>query len=251
MSSPSRSDGPPSVAVVEGSPPGSRIGATADAASNDGHSACEDAHLGRRVVLTGGPGAGKTAVLELVLRYFCKHVRVLPEAASILFGGGFPREDSEASRKAAQRAIFHVQRQLELLVGPGGAPAVTLCDRGTLDGLAYWPGEGGELLAETGTTREKELARYDAVIHLRTPSAALGYDHSNKLRIEPAAAAAAIDLRIEDAWRGHPRRFFVESQADFLAKAAETLRRLFDELPPCCREHHVPNVIGPGEAASR
>ena len=39
----------------------------------------------------GRPGAGKTAVLELIQRSFCGHVRVLPESAGILFGGGFPR----------------------------------------------------------------------------------------------------------------------------------------------------------------
>lgn len=204
--------------------------------------ACAAPHPGRRIVLTGGPGAGKTAVLELIRRYFCKHVRVLPEAASILFGGGFPREESPLSRQAAQRAIFQVQRQLEMLVGPEGTPAITLCDRGTLDGLAYWPGPPEQMLLEVGATRSAELARYDAVIHLRTPSAALGYDHSNSLRIEPALLAAEIDGRIEEAWRDHPRRFFVESRADFLAKAAEALRLLREELPVCCRGHEVPEI---------
>jgi hypothetical protein len=212
--------------------------------------ACESPHQGKRIVLTGGPGAGKTAVLELIRKYFCKHVRVLPEAASILFGGGFPREESVASRKAAQRAIFHVQRQLELLIGGEGVPAITLCDRGTVDGVAYWPGPGDEMLAEVGSTRDVEIARYDAVIHLRTPSAALGYNHSNSLRVEPAAVAAEIDRRIEDAWRGHPRRFFVESREDFLAKAADALRALRDELPACCRGHVVPDIDAGGRAAT-
>ena len=207
-----------------------------------GPCACEAPHPGRRIVLTGGPGAGKTAVLELIRKYFCKHVRVLPEAASILFGGGFPREESPFSRQAAQRAIFHVQRQLEVLVGPEGTPAITLCDRGTLDGLAYWPGPPEEMLAEVGSTRPAELARYDAVIHLRTPSAEHGYDHSNSLRTEPAMVAAEIDRRIEKAWRDHPRRFFVASRPDFLAKAAEALRRLREELPACCRGHEVPEI---------
>ena len=204
--------------------------------------ACASPHQGKRIVLTGGPGAGKTAVLELIRKYFCKHVRVLPEAASILFGGGFPREESVASRKAAQRAIFHVQRQLELLIGEEGVPAITLCDRGTLDGLAYWPSPGDEMLAEVGSAREAELARYDAVIHLRTPTAALGYNHSNVLRVEPAVVAVEIDRRIEEAWHGHPRRFFVDSREDFLVKAAEALRVLRDELPECCRGHMVPDV---------
>lgn len=52
-----------------------------------------------RVVLTGGPGAGKTAVLELVRRAVCRHVRVLPEAASVVYGGGFPRESIAHPRR--------------------------------------------------------------------------------------------------------------------------------------------------------
>ena len=33
--------------------------------------ACVGPHPHKRIVLTGGPGAGKTAVLELVRRSFC------------------------------------------------------------------------------------------------------------------------------------------------------------------------------------
>jgi hypothetical protein len=217
---------------------------------DDQAAACPEPHAERRVVVTGGPGAGKTAVLELIRKYFCRHVRVLPEAASILFGGGFPREEAPTSRMAAQRAIFHVQRQLETLVGPDGTPAITLCDRGTLDGMAYWPGPPEDLLAQVGTTPAIELARYAAVIHLRTPSLALGYNHQNRLRTEAALVAAEIDLKIEQAWRAHPRRFVIDSRQDFLAKAAEALGRIRDELPPCCRGHLVPEIDGRAAASS-
>jgi hypothetical protein len=212
-------------------------------------------------VLTGGPGAGKTAVLELVRKHFCRHVRVLPEAASILFGGGFPRSEMATSKKAAQRAIFHVQRELENLADHEQLaghlpqdpemqlPAVVLCDRGTLDGLAYWPGSPDEMLSELGTSTERELSRYAAVIHLRTPTTQLGYNHRNALRTEPAAIAAEIDLRIAEAWRAHPRRFVVNSRADFLSKATETLDILRDEMPICCRGRRVPEV--PGVAVPR
>ncbi len=47
---------------------------------------CASAHATRRIVLTGGPGAGKTALLELIRQSFCEHVTVLPEAASVIFG---------------------------------------------------------------------------------------------------------------------------------------------------------------------
>lgn len=53
---------------------------------------CKDAHQRRRVVPTGSPGAGKTAVLELIRHEFCSHVKILPESAGIVFGGGFPRD---------------------------------------------------------------------------------------------------------------------------------------------------------------
>jgi ABC-type molybdenum transport system ATPase subunit/photorepair protein PhrA len=74
---------------------------------------CVEVHKRRRIVLTGGPGAGKTALLELIRQSFCSHVRVLPEAAGVIFGGGFPREDDVECQRAAQRAIFYVQRELE------------------------------------------------------------------------------------------------------------------------------------------
>jgi predicted ATPase len=136
--------------------------------------ACTDVHKPRRVVLTGGPGAGKTALLELIRQSFCSHVKVLPEAAGVVFGGGFPREDDPICRRAAQRAIFYVQRELES-AGDSHNPAIVLCDRGTIDGLAYWPGPAEEFWSSLGTTLQTELARYDAVIHLRTPPAEQGY----------------------------------------------------------------------------
>ena len=71
----------------------------------------------RRVVITGGPGAGKTASLEVARRTLCEHVGFARESASIVFGGGFPREHREAAACAAQRAIFHVQRELETPLG--------------------------------------------------------------------------------------------------------------------------------------
>ena len=199
---------------------------------------CQEPHERRRIVLTGGPGAGKTAVLELIRQYFCVHVRVLPESAGIVFGGGFPRDPSDGGRRAGQRAIYFIQRELEA-AADSVHPAIVLCDRGTVDGAAYWPGPDS-LWASVGTTHEAELARYDAVIHLRTPALDGGYNHENPLRIESAVEAAAIDARIAREWQGHPRRFTVEATPDFLTKSRRALAILRDELPACCREHAVP-----------
>ncbi len=199
---------------------------------------CSEPHPERRIVLTGGPGAGKTAILELVRLTCCGHVHILPEAAGILFGGGFPRASSPRAQRAAQRAIFFTQRELEATTPPG---VVTLCDRGTIDGAAYWPGPE-DLWTSVGSSRAEQLRRYDAVIHLRTPTPERGYDRSNPLRIETAAEAAAIDTRILAAWDGHPRRHVIEATPDFLAKAQRALALMREQLPPCCSASRSPGA---------
>jgi hypothetical protein len=173
-------------------------------------------------------------VLEIVRRHLCSHVTILPEAASIAFGGGFPRTHGIAGRRAAQRAIFHIQRELESMAIDEGESALILCDRGGLDGVAYWPLDEASFFADLGCTREVELARYAAVIHLRPPAASNGYDHRNPLRTESASEAAAIDVRIERAWAGHPRRAFVDSTPDFLTKAARAIALIRELVPACC-----------------
>ena len=207
---------------------------------------CSATHVQRRVVLTGGPGAGKTAVLELIRQHFCQHVEVLPETAGILFGGGFPRHPDAPRLRAAQRAIFYTQRELEACAENGGA-AIVLCDRGTIDGAAYWPGPG-DLWEAVGSSRDEQLARYAAVIHLRTPATAGGYtSENNPLRIESAREASVIDERILRCWEGHPKRVVVEAAPDFLAKAAAALAALRSELPECCRAHVVPALGSPDQ----
>ncbi len=194
---------------------------------------CTERHPRKLIVVTGGPGAGKTAVIELVRRSLCEHIHVVREAAGVVFGGGFPRTQDPPGRRAAQRAIFHVQHELEVVASSGNA-AVLLCDRGTIDGAAYWPGPG-ELWSEVGTTERDELARYDVVIHLRTPTSDAGYNRQNPLRYESAVEAAAIDARIATAWANHPRRYEVPATPDFLSKAARAIEILRGEIPACCQ----------------
>jgi predicted ATPase len=212
---------------------------------------CTLEHAARRIVLTGGPGAGKTAALELVRRAFCGHVHVVPEAAGILFTGGFPRGWSPEHARAAQRAIYHVQRELET-IALIDRPALVLCDRGTVDGAAYWPGPEDFWLA-LGTTSATEWSRYDTVIHMRTPDQANGYDHANPLRHESASEARRIDDRIATAWRGHPRRIEIPSSPRFLDKAALVVEQVRQQIPACCRarDHAAavpPLAVPPGPA---
>lgn len=199
---------------------------------------CKEKHERRRVVLTGGPGAGKTAVLELIRLFFCVHLKTLKESAGIVFGGGFPRGETIALRQASQKAIYHVQRELESTADAENA-ALVLCDRGTVDGAAYWIGPS-DLWTAVGTSHAGELRRYHAVIHLRTPTAPDAYGHENPLRVESLEQAATIDARIAQAWAGHPRILVVDATPDFLTKASRAMSILRNEVPECCRHHISP-----------
>ena len=83
------------------------------------------------------------------------------------------------------------------------------------------------------TTRDWELRRYAAVLHLRTPAADF-YDTTNPLRIESAREAAALDEKIAWAWRGHAHRVVIDAAATFDEKLAAALAVVRAELPACC-----------------
>jgi adenylate kinase len=46
----------------------------------------------RVIVVTGGPGGGKTTALDLFQRELKTAVKIVPEAATLLFGHGLDRE---------------------------------------------------------------------------------------------------------------------------------------------------------------
>lgn len=197
----------------------------------------------RLVVITGGPGAGKTAVLEVVRKIFCDQVAILPEAASILFNGGFWRLPSPRGRQSAQRAIYHVQKELQTMFYDENKWVLGFCDRGTMDGLAYWSGQPENYFAALGTTLNEELQQYYGVIHLRVPSAANGYNHQNPVRIETAEDAAAIDHRIHSIWKTHPNYYEISSEVSFSDKIQSTLELMSTFLPECCQKHLPSGII--------
>ena len=197
----------------------------------------EQIHDCKFIVLTGGPGAGKTALLETLKKQLCMHVAILPEAAGIVFGGGFWRLDSGTARTASQKAIFHVQREMENLVLGENKWAIGLCDRGTLDGLAYWPGSEGSFFERFNTTKNKEYEKYTAVIHLRSPNLDHGYNHQNPLRTESAIEAKIIDDKIHKIWKDHSNYTMVESQSDFIEKIKVAYQKISFFVPSCCGGH--------------
>ena len=172
----------------------------------------------RIIVLTGGPSAGKTAVQQVASEQFGDRLVLVPEAATLLFSGGFPLPVSDETRRAAQRAIYFVQRELEAACTVHAPDdAVVLCDRGTADGAAYWKGTP-DFFEAVGSTREAEHARYHTVIHLAVPSAGGGYNLQNPTRKETPEEARRVDEGITRAWAGHPRLFDVSNETDFVHK---------------------------------
>lgn len=172
-----------------------------------------------RIVVTGGPGAGKTTAADLLRRELGDRVVIVPEAATMLFGGGFPRRSEPDARRAAQTAIYHVQRNVEDVQRAAYPGRILLCDRGTIDGAAYWPDGPEKFFGALDTTREDELSRYDAVIFFQ--SAAVGGHHiegGNPVRNESIEEAARLDKVLAGLWSRHPRYFFVPNNQSFFRK---------------------------------
>jgi hypothetical protein len=182
--------------------------------------AAEGGSNGRcRIVLTGGPGGGKTTAADLFRREIGERVVVVPEAATLLFLGGFPRSAEPAACKSAQSAIYHVQTHLENAQSALYPERILLCDRGTVDGAAYWPGEPPEFFAAVGTSYEQELARYDAVLFFESAAAGgLSVEGGNPTRIESNAQALALDGRLRALWSKHPRFMLVPHNVSFVRK---------------------------------
>ena len=172
--------------------------------------------------MTGGPSAGKTTVIEIIRREFSSVSSTIPEAASILYQGGFPREMLGAPKdeiiRCAQRAIYFTQIQMEKLFESTPGKQLIFCDRGTLDHPAYWPDSANSFFQDVKTDLQTEIARYDFVIHLQTAAKEHGYDTSSLVRRENHEEAMTVDRRILDSWKDHPRRVIIPSSLSFHEK---------------------------------
>lgn len=170
-----------------------------------------------KIVVTGGPSGGKTTLIEGLKKELGSQVGLVPEAASILYRGGFPRLPGDRQMMHTQAAIYHTQRELEGLIGANSKAEVLVCDRGSLDGIAYWPKAENSFFEAIASDRKAELERYDWVLHLDTAAADF-YETTNPVRTENFKEAVALNERVKKAWRDHPRRFVIAASADFLSK---------------------------------
>ncbi len=171
-----------------------------------------------KIVLTGGPSAGKTTVAMSLIKHYSRELVLVPEAATILYRGGFPRNSHGLAQLCQQRAIFKVQKELEVLSKLESPEKVLICDRGTLDGLAYWQESEELFFSQNGSNREDELARYDIVVHLEVANLEdYNSDHSD-VRVETHEEALKINAKIKKAWEGHPKRYIVRNNTSFVDK---------------------------------
>lgn len=192
------------------------------------------------LVLTGGPCAGKSTVLEY-LRAQLPEAAFVPEAATLLLSGGYPLpgrevEYSDHWRYNFQGAILDLQLRLEAFWAQEARETykrVLVLDRGALDGAAYLPG-GAEENADTyGLSLESTLDRYYSIYHLEslaTGDPASYGKRGNAERMESLEEAAQLELKTREAWRPHPRHTIFAAEPDLVSKAEKVLGQIRMDL---------------------
>lgn len=180
---------------------------------------------GSKIVLTGGPCAGKSTLAEMLARAYQHSLINVPEAASLLFTGGFPRFENQESTRATQRAIYRVQLELEHSYGAQFPNRSLVLDRATIDGAAYWPEGPDAFFKIMGTTLETELARYSCVIYLES-AAEKDYEihrNTNPNRREDWQQAKLLDRETFRLWSKHPSFIVIPNKRSFALKVSEVL----------------------------
>ncbi len=187
----------------------------------------------KKIVLTGGPGGGKTTALDIFRREFRNGLVIVPEAATILFENGLKRGESFEDFKRVQLGIYHLQKSLEAVFERSNPGSCLLCDRGTLDSIAYWPNGPETFFKEINSSFEQELDRYDAVIFFETAAASGdSITSNNPQRTETAKQAIELDQKLQAIWSRHPNYHFIPSGNSFVEKVQKGLSTI-ESLVKC------------------
>ncbi len=196
----------------------------------------------KRIVLTGGPCAGKTTALVKIMEHFSSlgyKVFIIPEIPTLFLQAGM---DYLTKNKAffyeGEKATLEMQLALEdkfqRMAETIEQPVLIVCDRGTMDISAYMqPQMWDEITTLVGTNSEALRSRYDAVLHL--VSAADGAEQfyttaTNKERTEGLELARLLDKKIIKAWSDHPRLRVINNHEKFETKLERVLQEISDVL---------------------
>lgn len=186
-----------------------------------------------RIVLTGGPGSGKTIIANWLASENPQQFAAVPEAATQVYQRHDTRWDllDDAARRNIQREIFWLQRQQEDTIPGSGDNRVFLLDRGSIDGSVYWPDGPEDYWRELQTGEQAELERYDAVIWLQTCAVIGLYDGvaSNACRGEASEQAIFTGQKLARAWFRHPRLYRVDAFPTIEEKVA-MVRKIIETI---------------------
>ena len=192
-----------------------------------------------KIVLTGGPCAGKTTALSKIHDYFTSKgydVLIIPETSTELIGGGVAPWTLNTVldyQDVLIRLQLEKERQYEYaskILKSGNKKVLIVCDRGTLDCRAYINDDEFKELMRRNNTNIIELRdNYDAVFHL--VSAAKGAEvfytlANNTARTETVERAREVDDKTISAWIGHPHFRVIDNSTNFEDK----INRLIGEI---------------------
>ena len=201
----------------------------------------------KRIVLTGGPCAGKTTALVRIVEHFSNlgfKVFTVPEVPTMYSQGGWSYlTPNPKLYYEGELAILQTQLALEdsfmRLAETCTKPTFVVCDRGTMDISAYISHDMWHELCDRCDTDPNRLRqRYDAVLHL--VSAADGAEQyytlaTNANRYEQAneeglQLARDLDKKVNRAWKGHPHLRVINNHDDFDAKINRVILEISNVL---------------------
>lgn len=193
----------------------------------------------KRIVLTGGPCAGKTTALARIIQYFTYRgyaVYAQPEAATLFNQAGvnFLTDDKNLFFETEKQLLsfqLHTEDCFLKMAEKAGKPAIVVYDRGVMDIAAYMSKEMWQALLDEMELNEVDVRdrRYDAVLHLCT--AAKGAEEfytcaNNSSRTEGIELAAKLDDKIIRAWTGHPHLRVITNRGSFEDKLNDVIAEI-------------------------
>ena len=194
-----------------------------------------------KIVITGGPCAGKTTAMSWIQNYFTSQgftVLFIPETATELISGGVCPWTT-GTNLDYQKCQLQLQNTKEEIFDRAARTmnadkVLIVCDRGFMDNKAYMNDEEFQAAADFINKNLVDLRdNYDAVFHLVTAAdgAAQFYTTENNVaRIETVEQAVEVDRKLIAAWSGHPHFVVIDNDTDFDRKLKKLIRAISDFL---------------------